>query len=67
MEKREAVCHQQLKMRGFDNIGTLSGGKDQWQTMVVEIQDGIVGCDQRSRENIGRDPTQMGSRTLRIC
>ena len=54
-------------MRGFNNIVTLSAGEDQWQTMVVEIQDGMVLCEQRSRENIGRGPTQMGSRTLRKC
>ena len=34
--------------------------------MVAENQDGIVGNEHRFFGNIGRGPTQMGSRTLRM-
>ena len=44
-------------MRGFNDIETLSGGKDQWQTMVVEIQDGSARMNRVPAEILEADGT----------
>ena len=39
MEKQ--FQHQQLNMRGFDNIAALSGGEDRWQNWLWNIKTAV--------------------------
>ena len=45
--------NQQLNMRGFDIIASLSRGEEQWENWVLEDQDGCVRNEQRIDGSVG--------------
>ena len=52
MEKQ--FHHQQLNMKGFDNIETSSGGEDLWQKWSWKIKTAVSGLSGDLAENTGR-------------
>ena len=45
LESRGKSQQQQLNMRGFDNIETLLGGEDQWQSWSWTIKTAVSGMN----------------------
>ena len=46
----EKQLQQQLNMRGFDNIETLSGGEDKWQNWSWKIKTAVPGIHRELAE-----------------